>query len=97
MGFFSFTTDIKEDRILQLSAGTPMGRVTVAITPADEAAPTQAGFWPSCWTSRPLSPWPRASANSTLTIHWSVSVPAALRDAALPRFCVLIDALDGAE
>ena len=40
MGFFSFTTDIKEDRILQLPAGTPMGRVTVAITPADEAAPT---------------------------------------------------------
>jgi hypothetical protein len=40
MGFFSFTTDIKEDRILQLPSGTPMGRVTVAITPADEAAPT---------------------------------------------------------
>jgi hypothetical protein len=40
MGFFSFTTDIKEDRILQLPSGIPMGRVTVAITPADEAAPT---------------------------------------------------------
>ena len=40
MGSFSFTTDIKEDRTLQLPAGTPMGRVTVAITPADEAAPT---------------------------------------------------------
>jgi hypothetical protein len=40
MGSFSFTTDIKEDRILQLPAGTPMGRVTVAITPADEAPPT---------------------------------------------------------
>ena len=31
---------LKEDRTLQLPAGTPMGRVTVAITPADEAAPT---------------------------------------------------------
>ena len=40
MGSFSFTTVIKEDRTLQLPAGTPMGRVTVAITPADEAAPT---------------------------------------------------------
>ena len=40
MGSFSFTTDIKDDRTLQLPAGTPMGRVTVAITPADEAAPT---------------------------------------------------------
>jgi len=40
MGSFSFTTNIKEDRTLQLPAGTPMGRVTVAITPADEAAPT---------------------------------------------------------
>jgi hypothetical protein len=40
MGSFSFTTDIKEDRTLQLPAGTPMGRVTVAITPADEAAST---------------------------------------------------------
>jgi hypothetical protein len=40
MGSFSFITDNKEDRILQLPAGTPMGRVTVAITPADEAAPT---------------------------------------------------------
>ena len=40
MGPFSFTTEIKEDRTLQLPAGTPIGRVTVAITPADEAAPT---------------------------------------------------------
>ena len=40
MGTFSFTTEIKEDRTLQLPAGTPMGRVTVAITPAEEAAPT---------------------------------------------------------
>ncbi len=40
MGSFSFTTEIKEDRTLQLPAGTPTGRVTVAITPADEAAPT---------------------------------------------------------
>jgi hypothetical protein len=40
MGSFSFTTDIKEDRTLQLPAETPMGRVTVAITPADEVAPT---------------------------------------------------------
>ena len=40
MGSFSFITDIKEDRTLQLPAGTPMGRVTVAITPADEATPT---------------------------------------------------------
>jgi len=37
---FSFTADIKEDRTLQLPAGTPIGRVTVAITPADDAAPT---------------------------------------------------------
>ena len=29
-----------EDRTLQLPAGTPIGRVTVAITPAEEAAPT---------------------------------------------------------
>jgi hypothetical protein len=40
MGPFSFTTEIKEDRTLQLPAGTPIGRVTVAITPADETAPT---------------------------------------------------------
>jgi len=40
MGSFSFTTEIKEDRTLQLPAGTPTGRVTVAITPADEVAPT---------------------------------------------------------
>ncbi len=40
MGSLSFTTEIKEDRTLQLPAGTPMGRVTVAITPAVEAAPT---------------------------------------------------------
>jgi predicted nucleic acid-binding protein len=40
MGSFSFTTEIKEDRTLQLPAGTPIGRVTVAITPAGEAAPT---------------------------------------------------------
>jgi hypothetical protein len=40
MGSFSFTTEIKEDRALQLPAGTPIGRVTVAITPADDAAPT---------------------------------------------------------
>jgi hypothetical protein len=43
MGSFSFTTEIKEDRILQLPAGspdeTPIGRVNVAITPAEEAAP----------------------------------------------------------
>jgi hypothetical protein len=40
MGPFSFTAEIKEDRTLQLPAGTPTGRVTVAITPADEAAPS---------------------------------------------------------
>jgi len=40
MGSFSFTTEIKEDRTLQLPAGTPMGRVTVAITSADEATAT---------------------------------------------------------
>ena len=40
MGSFSFTTEIKEDRTLQLPEGFPIGRVTVAITPADEAAPT---------------------------------------------------------
>jgi len=40
MGSISFTTEIKEDRTLQLPPGTPTGRVTVAITPADEVAPT---------------------------------------------------------
>jgi len=40
MGSFSFTAEIKEDRTLQLPAGTPTGRVTVAITPADESTPT---------------------------------------------------------
>ena len=44
MGSFSFTTEIKEDLILQLPAGTPdvtpIGRVTAAIMPAEEAAPT---------------------------------------------------------
>jgi hypothetical protein len=40
MGTFSFTAEIKEDRSLQLPAGTPTGRVTVAITPAEEDAPT---------------------------------------------------------
>ena len=39
MGSFSFTAEIKEDRTLQLPAGSPTGRVTVAITPAEEAAP----------------------------------------------------------
>jgi hypothetical protein len=40
MGPFSFTAEIKEDRTLQLPAGTPTGRVTVAIIPADNGAPT---------------------------------------------------------
>ena len=40
MGTFSFTAEIKEDRTLQLPAGTPTGRVTVAITPADDSLPT---------------------------------------------------------
>jgi len=40
VGSFSFTTDIKEDRTLQLPAGPPMGRRTVGITSAEEAAPT---------------------------------------------------------
>ena len=40
MGPFSFTAEIREDRTLQLPAASPTGRVTVAITPADEAAPT---------------------------------------------------------
>ena len=40
MGSFSFSTEIKEDRTLRLPAGTPIGRVTVAITPAEEASPT---------------------------------------------------------
>jgi len=40
MGSFSFTAEIKEDRTLQLPAVTPTGRVTVAITPADECTPT---------------------------------------------------------
>jgi len=40
MGCFSFTAEIKEDRTLQLPAGTPTGLVTVAITPAAEAVPT---------------------------------------------------------
>jgi hypothetical protein len=39
-GFLPFTTGIKEDQPLQLPAGTPIGRVIVGITPADEAAPT---------------------------------------------------------
>ena len=39
MGPFSFTAEISEDRTLQLPAGTPTGRVTVAITPVDDAAP----------------------------------------------------------
>jgi len=40
MGCFSFTTEIREDRTLQLPEGTPTGRVTVAITPADDATPS---------------------------------------------------------
>ncbi|MGL6132882.1 MAG: hypothetical protein ACRC1L_01625 [Prochlorococcaceae cyanobacterium] len=40
MGCFSFTAEIKEDLTLQLPAGSPTGRVTVAIAPAAEAAPT---------------------------------------------------------
>jgi len=40
VGSISFTTDIKKKRTLQLPAGTPMGRGTVAITPAEGAAPT---------------------------------------------------------
>ena len=44
---------IKEDRTLQLPAGTPIDRVTVAITPADETAPTAGDCWPSCWSCRP--------------------------------------------
>jgi len=40
MGSFSFTAEIKEDRTLQLPAGSPTGRVTVAITPVDESTPT---------------------------------------------------------
>ncbi len=39
MGSFSFTTEIKEDRTLQLPAGSPTGRVIVAITPADDSTP----------------------------------------------------------
>jgi hypothetical protein len=38
MGSF-FTTERKEDRTLKLPAGTPAGRVSVAITPVDEGAP----------------------------------------------------------
>ena len=40
MGSFSFTAEIKEDRTLQLPPGSPTGRVTVAITHADESTPT---------------------------------------------------------
>lgn len=40
MGSFSFTAEIGEERTLQLPAGTPTGRVTVTITPVEEAAPT---------------------------------------------------------
>jgi hypothetical protein len=40
MDCFSFTAEIKEDRTLRLPDGSPTGRVTVAITPADEAPPT---------------------------------------------------------
>ena len=39
MGSFSFTTEIKEDRTLQLPAGSPTGPVIVAITPADDSTP----------------------------------------------------------
>lgn len=41
MGLFSFTAEIREVRTLHLPAGTLMGRVTVAITPADEAVQTR--------------------------------------------------------
>jgi hypothetical protein len=40
MACFSFTAEIKEERTLQLPAGSPTGRVTVAITLAAEAAQT---------------------------------------------------------
>ncbi len=36
----------------------------------------QAGdCWPSCWSSRPPFPWPRASARSRSIPHWSASGP----------------------
>ena len=40
MGSFSFTAEITEDRTLTLPPGSPTGRVTVAITPADGEEPS---------------------------------------------------------
>jgi hypothetical protein len=40
MGSFSFTAEITEDRTLTLPPGSPTGRVTVAITPAEDGAPS---------------------------------------------------------
>jgi hypothetical protein len=40
MGCFSFTAEITEERTLTLPPGSPTGRVTVAITPADDEEPS---------------------------------------------------------
>ena len=40
MSCFSFTAEITEDRTLTLPPGSPTGRVTVAITPADGEEPS---------------------------------------------------------
>lgn len=40
MDSFSFTAEITEERTLTLPPGSPTGRVTVAITPAEGATPS---------------------------------------------------------
>jgi len=40
MGCFSFTAEITEERTLTLPPGSPTGRVTVAITPAEGETPS---------------------------------------------------------
>ena len=40
MGCFSFTAEITEERTLTLPPGSPTGRVTVAITPAEGEEPS---------------------------------------------------------
>ena len=40
MSCFSFTAEITEDRTLTLPPGSPTGRVTVAITPAEGEEPS---------------------------------------------------------
>lgn len=40
MGCFSFTAEISEERTLTLPPGSPTGRVTIAITPAEGEEPS---------------------------------------------------------